>query len=431
MLNILPQLQQHLDAKRWVVAYSGGVDSHVLLHQLAALAVDSTIPPIIAIHINHGLHADASQWQIHCEAVCQNLGIDSISIVVNVDGKGGVEQSAREARYGAFEQYLQAGDVLFQGHHLDDQAETVLMRLLNGSGPKGLGGIPAQRSLGSAILARPLLSCAKEDILNYAQQHQLRWVEDTSNDDSRYDRNFLRNEIFPKLQQRWPSVKRNLARSGLLSAELSAEVSTLAEADLAACDYRSNDSSLCINSILALSLNRRFSVLRQLALSLQDLPPSLAVLEQVNNALSADSQAHPLIQYGAAEFRIAAGRLLIMPILPRVDSSSVYQWDGQSLLELDGLGSLEAVSTSGRGLRYFDRAEVKYRQGGERCKPAGRKYSQTLKKLLQEYGVKPWLRDRVPLVYLDDQLAAVGDYWVCEDFLSPKGESALELIWHH
>jgi tRNA(Ile)-lysidine synthase len=431
MLTIRPQLQQYLDAKRWVVAYSGGVDSHVLLHQLVALSVESNTPPVLAIHINHGLQVAADHWQQHCESICHHLNVDCTSIVVNVDGKGGLEQSARDARYAAFEQYLQAGDVLFQGHHLDDQAETVLMRLLNGSGPKGLAGIPAQRIVGSAILARPLLNCAKEDILNYAQQQQLHWVEDTSNNDSRYDRNFLRNEILPKLQQRWPSVKRNLSRSGLLSADLSREISSLAEADLAACDYHSSDSSLCVNGLLALPLNRRLSVLRQLALSLQDLPPSLAVLEQVNNALSADSQAHPLIQYGDAEFRIAAGRLMIMPALKGVDSSSVYQWDGQSVLELDGLGSLEAVSSSGRGLRHFDRAEVKYRQGGERCQPAGRKHSQTLKKLLQEYGVKPWLRDRVPLLYVDEQLAAVGDYWVCEDFLSPDGEPGLELIWRH
>ena len=151
MLTILPQLQQYLDAKRWVVAYSGGVDSHVLLHQLAALSVESNTPPVCAIHINHGLQAAADHWQQHCESICDHLNVDCTSIVVNVDGKGGLEQSARDARYGAFEQYLQAGDVLFQGHHLDDQAETVLMRLLNGSGPKGLAGIPAQRIVGSVM----------------------------------------------------------------------------------------------------------------------------------------------------------------------------------------------------------------------------------------------------------------------------------------
>jgi tRNA(Ile)-lysidine synthase len=431
MLNILPQLQHYLDAKRWVVAYSGGVDSHVLLHQLAALSVDANTPPVLAIHINHGLQVTASHWQQHCEFVCDNLNVDCTSMAVNVAGKGGPEQSARDARYGAFEQFLQAGDVLFQGHHLDDQAETVLMRLLNGSGPKGLAGIPAQRIIGSATLARPLLQYTKADILDYAQQQQLDWVEDTSNDDKRYDRNFLRNEILPQLQQRWPGVKRNLSRSALLCANLSEEISSLAAADLAACDYHSTDASLCVDGLLALSLNRRLSVLRQLALSLQQLPPSLAVLEQVNKALTADSQAHPLIQCGDAEFRITAGRLLIMPILPAVDASSVYQWNGQSVLALGGLGFLEAVSSSGRGLRCFDRAEVKYRQGGERCKPAGRKHSQTLKKLLQEYSVKPWLRDRVPLIYIDDQLAAVGDYWVCDDFISPQGEPGLELIWRH
>ena len=431
MLNILPQLQQYLDAKRWVVAYSGGVDSHVLLDQLVALSVDSNTPKVCAVHINHGLQVESAYWQQHCESVCDNLSVNCTSIVVNVDGKGGVEQSARDARYAAFEQYLEVGDVLFQGHHLDDQAETVLMRLLNGSGPKGLGGIPAQRIVGCSKLARPLLSCTKVDILTYAELRQLKWIEDTSNDDNCYDRNFLRNEIFPQLQRRWPGVKRNLSRSGSLSAALSAEVLMLAEADLVTCDYCSDDSSLCVKALLTLPLSRRLSVLRRLALTLEDLPPSLALLEQVNKALSAGSQSHPLIQYADVEFRVGAGRLMIMPTLMAIDPSSVFQWDGESILKIEGLASLEAVPSGGRGLRYFDRAEVKYRQGGERCKPVGRKHSQTLKKLLQEYSVKPWLRDRVPLVYIDGQLAAVGDYWVCDDFISPEGEPALELIWRH
>jgi tRNA(Ile)-lysidine synthase len=386
---------------------------------------------VCAIHINHGLQSSASQWQQHCESVCDSLTIDCISVVVSVDGEGGVEQSARDARYAAFEQYLEVGDVLFQGHHLDDQAETVLMRLLNGSGPKGLAGIPSQRSLGRAKLARPLLNCTKEDIKNYAQQRQLTWIEDTSNDNNRYDRNFLRNVIFPQLQRRWPGVKRNLSRSGLLSAQLSLDVLMLAEEDLVACDYRSDDTSLCVKALLTLSVSRRLSVLRQLALTFQDLPPSLALLQQVNKALLADSQAHPLIQYAGMEFRIDAERLMIMPTLIAVDSSLVYQWDGQSLLVLEGVGSLEAVSSNGLGLRLFEQAEVRYRQGGERCKPDGRKHSQTLKKLFQEYSVKPWLRDKVPLIYIDDQLAAVGDYWVCDGFVSPEGEPGLTLVWRH
>jgi tRNA(Ile)-lysidine synthase len=431
MLNILPELQQYLDAKRWVVAYSGGVDSHVLLDRLVALSIDANTPTVCAIHINHGLQSSASQWQQHCESVCDSLTIDCTSVVVSVDGEGGVEQSARDARYAAFEQYLEVGDVLFQGHHLDDQAETVLMRLLNGSGPKGLAGIPSQRSLGRAKLARPLLNCTKEDIKNYAQQRQLTYIEDTSNDNNRYDRNFLRNVIFPQLQRRWPGVKRNLSRSGLLSAQLSLDVLMLAEEDLVACDYRSDDTSLCVKALLTLSVSRRLSVLRQLALTVQDLPPSLALLQQVNKALLADSQAHPLIQYAGMEFRIDAERLMIMPTLIAVDSSLVYQWDGQSLLVLEGVGSLEAVSSNGLGLRLFEQAEVRYRQGGERCKPDGRKHSQTLKKLFQEYSVKPWLRDRVPLIYIDDQLAAVGDYWVCHGFVSPEGEPGLTLVWRH
>jgi tRNA(Ile)-lysidine synthase len=205
----------------------------------------------------------------------------------------------------------------------------------------------------------------------------------------------------------------------------------LAEEDLVACDYRSDDTSLCVKALLTLSVSRRLSVLRQLALTVQDLPPSLALLQQVNKALLADSQAHPLIQYAGMEFRIDAERLMIMPTLIAVDSSLVYQWDGQSLLVLEGVGSLEAVSSNGLGLRLFEQAEVRYRQGGERCKPDGRKHSQTLKKLFQEYSVKPWLRDRVPLIYIDDQLAAVGDYWVCDGFVSPEGEPGLTLVWRH
>ncbi len=428
MLNLLPSLQPHLSAARWVVAYSGGVDSHVLLHYLVKLAQTEKCPPITALHIHHGLQNDADAWQNHCQQVCAELGVGFAASVVAVDAASNVEENARSARYQVFTDFLQTGDVLLQGHHGDDQAETVLMRLLSGAGPQGLAGIPAQRKLGLGQLLRPMLTLSKTDILAYAQQYKLQWVEDGSNDNTDFDRNFLRQQILPQLKQRWPELTKTVSRSARLSGELSAELTEQAKGYLAKCDFQTDDLSIDLEALQQLSLAQRQLALRQYIARAGIKPPSHAVLQQCELLIFAGKDTQPQVQLADLFMRRFAGRLMLVADTVKIDSEVEYSWDGIDALSLGGERQLSVSPTEGGGLKPFTHAVVKYRRGGERCRPLGRQYSQSLKKLLQEYGVEPWQRDSVPLLYINDQLAAVGDYWVCADFASAEGEG-WAIIW--
>ena len=219
---LIAQLASLQTADRLVVGFSGGADSHSLLHALVELSRREDLPPVIALHVNHGLHEDANAWTTHCAAVASDLGVEFHERVVSVDAGASPEAQARDARYTVFESFLDAGDVLLLGHHLDDQVETVLFRLIRGAGPSGLAGIPEQRPLGRGLLVRPLLAITRAQIEDYAVFHELSFLNDSSNVDTRYDRNFLRHKVLPLIESRWPGYRSGFARSAALSRELAA-----------------------------------------------------------------------------------------------------------------------------------------------------------------------------------------------------------------
>jgi tRNA(Ile)-lysidine synthase len=204
-------------ARRLCIGFSGGVDSHSLLHSLVALAGEEPLPPIVALHINHGLHAKAAQWEEHCAGVAAQLGVDFVAKSVLVSPGASPEAQARDARYEAFSRFLLADDLLLLAHHLDDQVETVLFRLIRGAGPKGLAGMPEKRQLGNATLVRPLLGLPRSDIEQYAIDHELEWLTDSSNDDVSVDRNYLRHHVLPVIESRWPRYRQGFSRSATLS----------------------------------------------------------------------------------------------------------------------------------------------------------------------------------------------------------------------
>ncbi|MEM7019036.1 MAG: tRNA lysidine(34) synthetase TilS [Pseudomonadota bacterium] len=216
------------------VAYSGGIDSHVLLHLLKTSSPRSIIS---AVHIHHGLQSNADGWAQHCEDVCQNLDIPCQVIRVNVsqDKGASLEESARKARYVAFADLLDPNEILCMAHHADDQAETVLLRMLKGAGPNGLAGMPATRQLGNGWLWRPLLTQPRETLVAYANQHKLRWIEDTSNTDTRFDRNFLRQNILPTLKERWPGLLQTFNRTAAHQQQTSEMLKQLGELDWQQC----------------------------------------------------------------------------------------------------------------------------------------------------------------------------------------------------
>lgn len=411
----------------YLVAYSGGRDSHVLLHLLAALRARLGAP-LRALHINHGLQAPADAWATHCQQVCQALGIPlQVERVHCQTGPGiSVEVAAREARYTAFERLLGDGELLLLGHHLDDQIETLLLRLLRGAGVQGLGGMPPSRPLGRGQLLRPLLEVPVDAITAYARAQGLVWIEDPSNQDDSYDRNFLRNRLLPLLAQRWPGYAGPLQRAAAHAREAAELLDVLAAQDWQLCQL---GDALDLEQLRLLAEPRQRNLLR-FWLRRQGLPPPPQ--ERLRTGLQALLEAapdrSPELEWGGVRVRRYRNRLL----LDRGNDTpaAAFAWDLARPLDLPG-GQWRVQPATGAGLRAElrqRRVEVRFRQGGERCRLAGEPHSRSLKKLLQERGLAPWERQRLPLVYVDGELAAVADLWICEGFQAAAGEAGLMIV---
>ncbi len=426
-------LAPYRDADRWLVAFSGGMDSLALLHAVAGL---TRPPPLRAVHINHRLQPQSDTWEQQCRETAQALGVDfrALAVTVPPSSPAGPEEAARRARYAALEGLLQTGDVLLMAHHLDDQVETLMLRLLRGSGSPGLAAMPAVRALGPGRLVRPLLDCTRADIEHYVRRRDLPWIEDPSNRDPRFDRNYLRQRVLPVIAERWPGYRQTLGRAAALSEESAQLDRELAEQDCHALALSPLAPSLPVAALEELSPGRCRNLLRHW-LQQRGLPtPSMAQLQVLmDEVVGARGDAVPLLEWPGAQLRRFRGELHAMPPLAAFEPERRWPLSPAVPVAVPGVGTvaLEAGRGGGIAVDYLrdGAVEVRFRRGGERCRPRGRAGSQMLKKLLQEYGVEPWLRDRVPLVYIRDELAAVGDYWVCEPFAAAAGEDAYHCRW--
>ncbi len=437
-------LHQHLpsSAQRIWVGLSGGLDSVVLLHALVQLRLPV---PLLALHVNHQISPHAVEWQQHCAQMCTAWGIEFVTEAVTVELAGrGLEDAARAARYAVYEKYVGEADCLLTAHHADDQAETLLLRLLRGSGPRGLAGMARQRPLGRATLVRPLLDVKRVDLEAYAAAHQLTWVDDESNVDTSYDRNYLRKEVMPQLAARWPDYTRRWQQSAQACAESEQLLEELAAEDLphAAPHAERLGWSLALPALRELSAPRRHNLLRYWLRQLQYAAPEVIHLQQMDTQLifgRVDAQGE--VRWGHVVAQRFRERLYVMPAaalkgsekrvnpgLKRLAGASCeYALSENTALAFEYCAS---VAASGYLRADISEVELRWRIGGERCHPAGRTHSQTLKKLLQEQGLEPWWREQLPLIYVDGQLAAVGDLWICAGFVASPGEPGYRLHWH-
>lgn len=410
---------------RYIVAFSGGLDSSVLLHALANLPIEGeNRVSVIAIHIDHGLQPESFSWSELCKVTAAKLGVEFRSINVNVqlDSGKGPEAAAREARYSALHTELRNDDWLLSAHHREDQAETLLLNLIRGSGPAGIAGIGSIRRFGPGWLARPMLSINRADIEIYASDNELRWAEDLSNTDRRFDRNFLRHEVMPNLKLRWPDIAARLQRSAGHAGEASQLLLELAAADLK--DLGSSSARIPIDELTSLSAARQRNVIRY-ALRDQGLstPTAMQLDRIMSEVIPAREDAQPLVTWPGAAVRRYRNGLYLMPetLTAAIESASI---SGDELLLGPGLGRLtfEAGTDVGLSKELFDGGlTVKVRAGGERISPFGQSHTRELKNLLQESGIVPWMRDRLPLVYSGDHLVAVGDLWLAADAVSDPG----------
>jgi tRNA(Ile)-lysidine synthase len=422
------------DARCWV-AYSGGVDSHALLHALAALR--PMLPSrIAAVHVNHGLQADAGAWDRHCRDVCAELEVEYVSLQVNGRAAAGEsrEAAARAARYAALADWLPPRHYLLTAQHQDDQAETLLLQLLRGSGVKGLAAMPALATFGRGYLLRPLLERRRGALLEYAVANRLDWVEDPSNEDISLDRNFLRHAVLPLLGQRWPALAATLSRSARHCAEAALVLEQLAEQDAGALTNGSADT-LSVSGLRRLSPQRRSNALRHWLVRQCGRSPSTAVLARiVDEVLLGRADAEACVRWSSCELRGYRDRLYLLPRGAAYEAPVPLKWRPEEALALPNAGGvLSASRCTGGGLRarvfVAEDVCVSWRRGGERCRPAGRRHHHALKKLFQEFGIPPWERGRIPLVYIGAELAAVADLWVCEPFDARPDEPGYRIHW--
>lgn len=425
----------HLPAMRrlWV-ALSGGADSMALLHAMGALRERLAPVEICAAHVHHGLHDEGDDWESTCRRISTRLRIPLEVLRVEAGAGPGEspEAAARRVRYRALAALAESGAAVCTAHHQLDQAETLLLQLMRGAGPAGLAGMPALSSLGKGWLLRPLLDTSPEDLRHYLLGHGVDWAEDPSNADVRFDRNYLRHEIFPRLERRWPGARRTLTRAAAHQADSAVLAQALAQMDLA--DSRGCEpGTLSRPALLALPAARARNLLRGW-LAERGLPTAGAAhIEGIFAELaSARDDAEALVSWPGAEVRRYRDALYALAPLPAHDASRIVAWNPASTLELPH-GALESSAAEGRGLsaERCRRAqlEVRFRQGGERFRPAGRRHSTALKKLLQASSVPPWLRDRVPLIYVDGELAAVAGLWVSEAFAVGEQGSGWLVSW--
>ncbi len=390
------------------VSLSGGPDSSALLHALAQLP-GARARGLRALHVDHGLQADSGQWAEHCRRFCFTLAVPCDVLRVQVDSRDGIglEAAARNARYGALAEALHDDEWLLLGHHRDDQAETVLLKLLRGAGPDALGGMHLLRPFGRGQLWRPLLTLSRQQLRDYVETHRLDCIDDPSNADTRLARNQLRHEILPRLKQHWPQAVDSILHSAMLCR---AAADSLRTQWLAAFDVLHDPASgsLDADGWLALAGALREPMLDHW-LHARGLPaPTTAQRRQIERQCKARAGRLPCIRWTGAELHVWKGRLWALRPGQDMDADWQVPWHGEPIALPDG----GILSLAPDMARLAEPLNLRLRRGGERIKPDGNAHTRELRDLFQQASMPPWQRAACPLLYAGDELVAVADRWI-------------------
>ncbi|MBY0238659.1 MAG: tRNA lysidine(34) synthetase TilS [Burkholderiaceae bacterium] len=447
------------DNRKLAIAYSGGLDSTVLLHLAQAWAIEANVA-LYAFHIHHGLSPNADAWEAHCAQQCAALNVTFGARRITLAGvkQSGVEAAARKQRYAALGDLCREHgvQVLLTAHHLDDQAETVLLQLLRGSGTAGLSGMDGSNSAAgllqhdSLLLARPLLAASRRQLEAYQQAHGVPHIEDESNADPRYARNALRNLVMPALAQHFPGFQERFARSAQHAQSAQRLLDELADQDLAAAlarDLPAAGDTLSIAYLQTLSLDRSYNLLRrwfhQRGLSM----PSTAWLHQMlEQLLSAREDANLCVTHPECEVRRHRGRLMLAPRLPELAGmredkfddapEQAFRWRGETRIDFPDYGGVLHVDDAAPGQGGLaehwllqQALTLGFRSGGETLKPAPNRPTRALKRHYQALGVPAWERERLPVVKAGGQLLFAGGIGMDCHHLSADGGKRLIFRW--
>jgi len=455
--NTLEKSLEHQGDTELIVAYSGGVDSQVLLHALSLLKQDNLIPnTIIACHVNHGLSDNALVWQNFAEQECAKLSIKLVVKAVNVKAQAqqSLEALARDARYEAIKTLSVTRALVLTGHHCDDQTETFLLALKRGSGLKGLSAMAIESHLGQHLLVRPMLNISRQEIVDYAKEHELDWIEDESNTDTSFDRNFIRQTIMPVMRERWPGISKTINRSASHCSSAQELLDELAEQDLKQALNKAtiNDTSLNITVLRALTSARFNNLIRYFLAQHNCLMPSTEQVRQLKFQLQANDDKTPMVKVGSQYLRRFKDTLYLTS-----DFKDISDWqakinicqESSELVLPDNLGELifthmaekessvtiqSSVENPNTAQNYNastviclpkegQQATIRFSHNNPKCLPEYRQHSRSVKKVLQELNIAPWQRRRIAFLYYDNELVSAIGYFVCQPFI-PKGNKA-------
>jgi tRNA(Ile)-lysidine synthase len=417
-----------------LLGLSGGVDSVVLLHLLHRLSPGHSWQ-LSALHVHHGISANADRWAGFCADLCVKLLIPLHIEYVDINPlrEHGIEAAARQLRHRAFAS--RSCDFVALAHHADDQAETLLLQLLRGAGVRGAAAMPeiSAKPTGQQIV-RPLLQSTRQELLAYAACHGLDWIEDESNADDSYPRNFLRHRLLPVLGEKFPAYRETLGRSAQHFAEAAELLDELAEQDGAGVIV---ENTLCVAALQALSVGRAKNLLRYFLYQQScPMPQTVQLDEMVHQLLCAKADAAVCVSFaGDWQLRRYQGAAHVLRALAGFDRHQVLSWTGADTLNWPALNvTFELGNTIGQGLSRakLQRAPLswRYRQGGESLRPFAHAPTRTLKNLLQEQRVPPWLRDRLPLLYCGEELVCVPGVAVAAEFCASAAEAGMRIVAH-
>jgi tRNA(Ile)-lysidine synthase len=413
-----------------LIGLSGGVDSVVLLHLLHKLSLRYSWQ-LSALHVHHGISQNADAWADFCVDLCARhhitLHVERVDIAPLL--QHGIEAAARKLRHAAFAE--QSCDFVALAHHADDQAETLLLQLLRGAGVRGASAMPQFIArTGTAAVIRPLLHVSRDEILAYAAAHQLHWMEDESNADDSYPRNYLRHRVFPLLGEKFPAYRNTLARSAVHFAEASTLLDELAEQDAAGAI---NGNTLSIAALQGVSPARAKNLLRYFLHGAGvQMPQTVQLDDMLKQLCGAREDAAVCVAYGDIEVRRYRGKVYVLHALGEFDREQVLAWNGESRLRWSALNTelkLEPVHGKGISLAKLQHGPVtlRLRRGGETLRIHPGAGSRTLKNLLQENHIPPWYRDRLPLLYCGDELVCVAGVAIAASYLADHGEAAVRV----
>jgi tRNA(Ile)-lysidine synthase len=412
---------------RLVLGLSGGLDSVVLLHVLLGLR-DQHPFELRAVHVHHGLSPHADDWAGFCAQLCASHDVELTVHRVGIarDDAAGIEAAARRERQRIFAA-LDA-DFLLTAHQQNDQAETLLLQLLRGAGPKGLAAMAEVqlRPDWRAAQLRPLLGVTRGGILDYAQAHGLAWVDDESNLDTRYRRNALRQQVLPLLARHFPGGSATLARAAALQAEAAGLLDELAQLDAAAAI---DGNRLDCSALAHLSLPRARNLLRYfIEQHGQPMPNARRLNEALHQLLEAKDDARVCVRLGQVDVWRFRGGAYLVPLPPA--AAAPVRWQGEASLWVPAAGvsvHLDAVSGAGlkRAVLIAGEVTLGVRQGGECLRLHADGPHRSLKNLLQEHAIPSWQRDRLPLLWCNGRLAWAAGIGLDADLCAAPGEAGV------